>query len=129
MATGLPDAMLLVNRAAGNAYQMSEATFSPDGRTIAVSDDLSRIYLVNVPGKRLAVALTAEKIYNTEYNLNGMSSLDIDSITFSPDSKHVASGSESGIIRVWDTATGRNVSTFNVNGSASGSAAARPLKR
>jgi WD40 repeat protein len=128
MATGLPDGMLLVNRAEGSAYQISEPTFSPDGRTIAVSDNLGRIYLISVPGKRLTVTLTAEKIYNTEVNPCCMSRLDIDSTTFSPDSKRVACGSESGIVRVWDTVTGRNVSTFNVNGSASGGAAARPLK-
>jgi WD40 repeat protein len=128
--TGQPDAILRVNRAAGIGYQISEPTFSPDGKTIAVSDVLGRIHLINVPGKRLTMALTAEKIYNTGYNLNGLSlsTLDIDSVTFSPDSKRIACGSESGIVRVWDVATGRNVSAFNVNGSASGSAAARPVK-
>jgi hypothetical protein len=125
MATGLPDAMLLVKRAAGIGYALGEPAFSPDGRTIAVSDDLGKIYLVNVPGKHLAAALVAEKIYNTEWNLNGMSSMDIDTITFSPDSKRVACGSENGIIRVWDVATGRNVFAFNLSGSASGGAAAR----
>lgn len=129
MPTGQPDAILWVNRAAGIGYQISEPTFSPDGKTIAVSDNLGRIHLVNVPDKRLTMALTAENIYNIGNSLNGMSTpLDIDSVTFSPDSKRIACGSESGIVRVWDVATGRNVSTFNVNGSASGSAAARPVK-
>jgi len=128
MATGLPEAMVLPNRAAGLGYQIGEPAFSPDGRTIAVSDDLGKIYLVNVPGKHLAAALTAERIYNSQSNVNGLSSMDIDTITFSPDSKRVACGSESGIIRVWDVATGQNVSAFNVNGSAPGGAPARPVK-
>jgi WD40 repeat protein len=128
MATRLPDALLLLQRAAGIGYQMGEPAFSPDGRAIAVSDDLGKIYLVRVPRRHLTAVLAAEKIYNTEWNLNGMSSLDIDTLTFSPDSKRVACGSENGIIRVWDVATGRNVSAFNVNGSASGGAAARPVK-
>jgi WD40 repeat protein len=129
MPTGQPDAVFWVNRAAGIGYEISEPVFSPDGKTIAVSDNLGRIYLVNIPGKRLAMALTAEKMYNIGNSINGLSPpLDIDSITFSTDSKRIACGSESGIVRVWDVATGRNVSTFNVNGSASGSAAARPVK-
>lgn len=128
MPAGLPTALLTVNRAAGSGYQIGEPTFSPDGRTLAVGDSLGMLSLINVPGKRLVVALTAEKMYNTESDPNGLSSLDIDSITFSPDSKRVACGSESGIIRIWDSATGRNVSTFNVNGSPSGNAAARPVK-
>lgn len=128
MATGLPEAMVLPNRAAGLGYQIGEPAFSPDGKTIAVSDDLGKIYLVNVPGKHLAAALTAESIYNSQSNVNGLSSMDIDTITFSPNSKRVACGSESGIIRVWDVATGQNVSAFNVNGSAPGGAPARPVK-
>jgi WD40 repeat protein len=82
---------------------------------------------VNVPGKRLGAALTAEKIYNPE-GANGMSSLDIDSVAVSPDSTLIARGTASGIIRVWDVATGQNVAAFNVNGAASGDAAARPAK-
>lgn len=126
-STGLPDVMLPLHPGAGLGYQISTPTFSPDGGTIAVSDDLGVIHLVNVPGKRLAAALTAEKIYNTQA-VNGLVSMDIDTIAFSPDSKLIACGTESGIIRVWDVATGQNVAAFNVNGTASGTAAARPVK-
>jgi len=127
-ATGRLDAKFLLNRHGGIAYATSEPVFSPDGKTIAVSDDLGKIYLANAPRKHLAAALTAEKIYNTEWNMNGMVSFDIDTLTFSPDSKLIACGSEIGIIRVWDARTGRNMSAFSVNGSASGGAAARPVK-
>jgi WD40 repeat protein len=126
-ASGLPDAMVPVSRAAGIGYQMGTPAFSPDGRTLAVSDSLGVVHLVNVPGKRLTANLIAEKIYNTQA-VNGLTSLDIDSITFSPDSQLVACGTESGIIRVWDVATRQSVSAFSVNGSASGGAAARPVK-
>jgi WD40 repeat protein len=128
MATGLPSATVLLNRGGGIGYAMGAPVFSPDGRTIAVSDDLGKIYLVDVPRKHVAAVLTAEKTYNTEWNLNGMSNMDIDTLTFSPDSKLVACAIEIGIIRVWDVRTGRNVSAFNVNGSASGGAATRPVE-
>ncbi len=127
-ATGLPDATLSINRAQGIAYRISEPAFSPNGKTIAVSDDLGKIYLVNVPGKHLAATLVAEKIYNTEWDVNGTSSMDINTVTFSPDSERLAAGTENGIIRVWDVPTGQDVSAFNVNGSASGSVAARPVQ-
>jgi len=127
-ATGLPDTLAIVHGAPGIGSRLGEPTFSPDGRAIAVSDDLGVIHLINVPGRRLAVVLTAEKIYNNEPIMNGVLSKEIDSVTFSPDSKRVACGTESGIIRVWGVTTGRNVSTFNVNGSASGGADARPVK-
>ena len=101
----------------------SELTFSPDGKTIAVSDDLDMIYLVNVPGKRVAAALSTEKIYNAD--ANGYGEIPgIDSIAFSLDNKLVACGSETGFIHVWDVATGRSVSTFNVNGGVG----ANPVK-
>jgi WD40 repeat protein len=124
MATGLTDATLLLHRGGGVGYETGELAFSPDGQTVAVSDDLGKIYLVNVPRKHLAATLTAEQIYNIEWNLNGMSDFDIDTLTFSPDSKLVACGSETGIIRVWDVPTGRSVSAF----SASGGEAALPVK-
>lgn len=127
-ATGLPYATFSVNRAGGIAYQIGEPIFSPNGKTVAVSDDLGQIHLVNVPGKHLAAALTPEKIYNIEWDLNGMSSMDIDTVTFSPDSKRVACGTENGIVRVWDVPSGRSVSVFNINGGASGSAAAGPVQ-
>jgi WD40 repeat protein len=128
VTTGLPDATLLVNRAPGVSHQIGQPAFSPDGRTIAVSDDRGEIHLVNVLSKHIAATLVAEKIYNVEWNLTGLSNLDIDTLTFSPDSKRVACGSDTGIVRVWDVPTGRNVSAFNVNGNASGSTAARPVK-
>jgi len=123
---GPPELILPVDRAGGIGYQISEPAFSPDGQTIAVSDVLGKIHLANVPGKRLTMAFTAEKIYNP--NINGMSTIDIDSLTFSQDSKLLACGSEGGIIRIWDVVTGRNVSTFSINSSGSGNTAARPVK-
>jgi hypothetical protein len=91
IATGLPNAMLLVNPAAGTELYLEQPVFSPDSRIVAVSDDSGMIYLVNVPGKRLAVALTAEKMYNAKPGPNAFSGPgDIDSITFSPDSMRVA---------------------------------------
>ncbi|HLX50204.1 MAG TPA: hypothetical protein VKS82_17905 [Streptosporangiaceae bacterium] len=126
-ATGQPEVMLPLNRGAGIGYQISEPVFSPDGQTVAVSDDLGMLHLLNVPAKRLIAALRVEKIYNVA-SPNGMSSLDVDSIVFSPDSTRVACGTESGIVRVWDVASGQNVSTFSVNGSAPGDTDARPVK-
>lgn len=127
-ATGPSDALTVVHGGPGSASQLGEPIFSPDGRTIAVSDDLGLIHLVDVPGRRLAGVLTAEKIYNSQSIMNGAFSKEIDSVTFSPDSKLIACGTESGIVRVWDVATGRSVSAFNVSGTAPGGADARPVK-
>ncbi len=127
-ATGRPDALTLIHGGPGSGSQLGEPIFSPDGRAIAVSDDLGLIHLVSVPGSRLAGVLTAEKIYNSESVMNSVFSKEIDSVTFSPDSKLIACGTESGIVRVWGVASRRSVSSFNVSGIASGRADARPVK-
>jgi WD40 repeat protein len=127
-ATGQPDALAVVHGGPGSGSQLGEPTFSPDGSAIATSDDLGLIHLVNVPDRRLAGILTAENIYNNKSMMNGIFSKEIDTVIFSPDSKRVACGTESGIVRVWDVATGRSVSSFSVSGSASGGADARPVK-
>lgn len=103
---------LVVHQAAGIGYQVSEPTFSPDGRTIAVSDDLGMIHLVDLPGKRAAATLTAEKIYNADPN--GLTTMAVDSVTFSPDGKTlVTSDDADSTLAVWDVASGRQVATLN----------------
>jgi WD40 repeat protein len=56
MTTGAPDTLLTINRSGGVAYRIGEPVFSPDGKTIAIGDNLGMIHLVDVPGKRLSVA-------------------------------------------------------------------------
>lgn len=127
-ATGQSDAMAVLHGGATLGPQLGEPTFSPDGGTIAISDDLGTVHLVSVSARRLVAALTAEEIYNNVSPMNSIFSKEIDSVTFSPDSQSVACGTESGIVRVWDVATGRNVAAFGVSGSAPDGAPARPVK-
>ena len=73
---------------------------------------------------RVIAALTVEKLYNDTWKSNPYSGPYTDTIEFSPDSKIVAVGSASGIVRIWGVATGRNIATFSINKlSPSGSTA------
>lgn len=121
-ATGQATATLPINRAGSNALFLSAVIFSPDGRTIAADSYTgTAVYLWDVTAGGTAATLNFEKIYNATVD-------QLDSIAFSRDSRTVACGSASGIIRVWDVATKRNVATFTVNGYDPSGAAAHPVK-
>jgi len=102
--------------------------FSPDGREIAATDGRGVVYLWDAASRRVVAKLTAERLYNDTEKSNPISGPDIGSITFSPDSRIVACGSGSGIIRVWDVATDRNISTFSIDGENPSGAAARQIE-
>lgn len=103
-------------------------TFSPDGRVIAATDGYGKIYLWSVTGSRLLATLIAENLYNSAWNSIPIPpGKNIGSLTFSPDSTAVACGTYTGIVRVWDVATGRSVSAFSVNGDDPSGAAAQPV--
>jgi WD40 repeat protein len=104
-----------------------QTAFSPNGKIIAASDGKGLMYLWNVASRRVIATLAAEKLFNDTANSNPISSPDIDSIIFSLDSKAIACGSGSGIVRVWNVATRHNIVTFSVNGDDPFGAAARPV--
>jgi WD40 repeat protein len=101
--------------------------FSPDGKIIAASDGTGSIYLWNVASRRVMERLVAEKLFNDNWNSNPYNISDIDSVIFSPDSRVIACGSDSGIVRVWNVATKHNIITFSVNGDDPSGVAARPV--
>lgn len=104
-------------------------SFSPDGRTIAASDDYGKIYLWDVANNRMITTLIAERLYNNDFGpVSMVFTPAVASLAFSPDSTTVACGTSSGIVRVWDVATGRGISTFSVNGDHPSGAPARPVK-
>lgn len=108
-------------------YPDWKTVFSPDGKIIAVSGGKGLIFLWNVETRRLIATLTAEKLFDDTWWSNPYSTPDIDALSFSPDSKEIACGTDSGIVRVWNVANRRNIITFSINGYDPSGAAARPV--
>ena len=76
------------------------ATFSLDGKTVAIGSDNGTIYLHDLNTGELKMALTRHKNH-------------VDNLTFSPDGKTIATASyHSEIIHLWDANTGEHMLTL-----------------
>lgn len=89
----------------------------------AATDGYAKIYLWTVAAGRLLATLAAENLHNA----SSSSAQNLDSLAFSPDSTALACGTATGIVRVWDAATGRSISALSVNGGDPPVAAGRPV--
>jgi WD40 repeat protein len=103
----------------GRTDSVFSLAFSPDGRTIASSDDKGTIRLLNTDTGRTTATFTN--------GTNGANA--VFSLAFSPDGRTLASGDDNlagGVIRLWDVATGRITKTFHSNFFAVASLAFSP---
>jgi len=87
--------------------------FSPDGQTIAggARDGIVRVWRTSTGGEEVR--------FNKHQNLlksSGQSGGAVTALAFSPDGRLVASGDESGFIRLWETAGSRELHIFRQKG-------------
>ena len=88
--------------------EVSSASFSPDGRTIAI---IFTDWSIGKSERHLNIEVWDVNTGQHIHTLTGHTD-DIVSIAFSPDSRTLASGSKDKTIRLWDVNTGQHKQTF-----------------
>ena len=108
---------------------VTSVVFSPDGRTLASGSEDDTIRLWNVEleldtGPILWDLETGQQVANTREEVNNTQQLlkifeghkdKVNSITFSPDGRTLASGSVDGTVRLWDVNTGQETRTITTD--------------
>ena len=84
----------------GHTNQVKNATFSPDGTTIATCGMDQTIRLWDVAGRKLKATLLGHSGW-------------VGQVRFSPDGKYVLSASQDQTLRLWDAATGVSLATMH----------------
>jgi WD40 repeat protein len=98
-AWDVADGRLITTLPSGSLYS---AAWSPDGRRIATGFRFSRavrLWDVNNEGRQLLTFALLSVVQSKSGRVNGLS--------FSPDGRYLAAASENGTTEVWDTLTGR----------------------
>jgi WD40 repeat protein len=83
--------------------------FSPDGQILAISDDFNED---NFSGDKNTIVLWNVPMRRGQAKLTGHGGL-VNSVSFSPDGKTVASGANDQTIKLWDPTTGQCRATFS----------------
>jgi WD40 repeat protein len=103
-----------------SASAVSAVAFSPDGRLLAAAEGWANSVKIweAASGRELRTLTpptpgTATKPWDIQMPAGIPRS--IDTVTFSPDSRWVAAGDLSGVVRIWDLATGRERLSLKVS--------------
>ncbi|XZE55278.1 hypothetical protein SH139x_001280 [Planctomycetaceae bacterium SH139] len=83
----------------GTRLRFSDGRFSPDGELVAVASSGGKVYIHDTETGNLVTVLSGH-------------ANQVKSLAFTPDGLTLASGSDDGTLRLWNTATWRNVLTL-----------------
>lgn len=103
----------------GHSQPVNSISYSPDGRYLASGSrdgtvklwDVSNGHELQTLGKQSENVGSLIYSFDGGYKVTGYSEY-INSISFSPDGRYLASGSNNKTIKLWDVSSGRKVRTF-----------------
>jgi len=98
----------------GHSHSIMSVTFSPDGKRVITGseDNTAKIWNIKIMEGKSTTARSSDVTYGRKlmgkeiYSLIGHSA-GISSVTFSPDGKHIVTGSKDGTAKIWDVNTRR----------------------
>ena len=95
----------------GKYYQgagfVFRVAYSPDGQTVAGAGSQQKVFLLDVPGKKIRLTLQGHQGH-------------VYSLAWAPDGKTLATGSHDGVIKFWNPATGEERLTLKGPGRSNG---------
>jgi len=102
----------------GEPNDVEGVAFSPDGRIIATASDDGTARLWDASNGSLIKMLVSDPVYVEEFdelNISKSHSNFVESVSFSPDGRTLATGSDDGTIRLWDISKGSLTRTINAH--------------
>ena len=102
----------------GEPNDVECVAFSPDGRTFATASDDGTARLWDTSNGSLIRILVSDPIYVEKFdelNISRSHSNFVESVSFSPDGRTLATASDDGTVRLWDTSIGSLIRTIEAH--------------
>jgi WD40 repeat protein len=110
----------------GHEREVTVAAFSPDGKFILTASDDGTLVLSEAAGRKHIRTLVAGAKFGSWGNGLFSDPLGVLAACFSTDSSLIASASADGVVRLWETATGKEVRTIRAHKMLAGGVAFAP---
>ena len=97
----------------GNTYEVREVSFSPDGRTLASAEGIFEMMYLGISEG----AVTLWDVDSGQVTAKLMGHTDpVNSVSFSPDGRILASAGKDNTVRLWDLDSGQETATLQSSG-------------